>query len=95
MTISGRRGSGRIDAVDPVASSLRDHFRAESLGILAADRHSEIAHIAHERRLVAALSLATAPARRRPGGLRHALAGALIALAHRLEAESLEPAADC
>ncbi len=94
MTIPGRRGNHCIDAVDPTASSLRHHLRADSLGILASDRHTEIGQIARERRLLAAISLMTVPPPRRSRGLRHALAGALVALARQLEADCLEPAGD-
>jgi hypothetical protein len=85
MTISPRRGAGRIDATDPTAFALRSLLQAELPVVLARERHAEIARAVRNERL----AVACTPPRRR--GLRRAIARALLNAARRLADDVLEP----
>ncbi|HYZ15332.1 MAG TPA: hypothetical protein VE591_02980 [Candidatus Acidoferrum sp.] len=90
MTLSTRRDSDLILVTDPTARSLRGVLQADPVSALVAERQREIARLVRSERLIA-VALEAEPARG-ASGVRHAIAAALIAIARKLEAESLESA---
>lgn len=89
MSLLTRRDGDLITGTDPTAKSLRHVLHTDLAAALIADRQREVRSFVRNEHLAAALE---AQPPRRSGGLRHALAGALIALARRLDTDSLEAA---
>jgi hypothetical protein len=90
MTLSTHPGGDLIVATDPTARSLRAVLQADPVTALVAERQREICGFVQTERLMATAREAR-PARP-SSGIRHAIAAALIAIAGKLEAESLESA---
>lgn len=90
MPLFTPRDGDLVTTMDPTAQSLRSVLHADLATVLIADRHREIQSFVARERLVEA-ALESLPARRSTG-MRHLVAAALIALARKLEAESLEAA---
>jgi hypothetical protein len=93
MTLSPRRGSGRIDAADPIAVSLRGVLHADPLAIVGAERRAEVGATFAAGRLAAPLVVEQRPTWRLR--LRRRAADALLALARRIAADTPETASDC
>jgi acyl-CoA reductase-like NAD-dependent aldehyde dehydrogenase len=94
MTLSPRRGSGRIDAADPIAVSLRGVLHTDPLTIVASERRAEVKATVVASRLAATLDIVEKPPtwRRR---FRRRIAEAVLALGRRLAADTFEIANDC
>lgn len=90
MTLFTHPDGDLITTTDPTARSLRGVLQADPVHAIIARRQREIhGFVARERLIAAALE---AQPVRRTSGVRHAIAAALIALARKLEADSLESA---
>jgi hypothetical protein len=90
MTLFTHPNGDLITTTDPTARSLRGVLHPDPVHALIAERQREIHRFIARERLIAAV-LDGRPVRH-ASGVRHAIAAALIALARKLEADSLESA---
>jgi hypothetical protein len=90
MTLFTHPYGDLISGTDPTARSLRDVLHPDPVHALVAERQREIHGFVARERLIAAALEAQPPGR--ASGIRRAIAAALIALARKLEADSLESA---